>query len=116
MDVDVFAYSLRLVMSEVPGSITGAHSNFGPVMRVNVGDLFFPGEYLTGITQTSGPTTSAFLTGPTSVAFDFDDFSARTMDFQLITTVPEPVGACGLLVIPIFIRRRRSGPGTGRLS
>jgi hypothetical protein len=111
MSVDVSAMSLRVMMTQT--SIAGAHINFGPSIRVNVTNIDLSGQYLTGITQTSGPAPYAVsLTSPTSIAIDFDDFSERTMDFDLIaTSIPEPAlaGAAGLGGIGVLssVRRRR---------
>ena len=101
MSVDISAMSLRVMMQN--GSITGAHINFGPTIRVEVTNLSFPsappGTSLTGITQTDGPAPyDVLVTSPTSLAIDFNDFSERTMDFDLVTsTVPEP--ALALVVL-----------------
>jgi hypothetical protein len=104
MEVDLFLSSIRIIMQEIPGSIQGYSNNFGPVLRVNVSDLTFVGEYLSGIAQTSGPPVSgALITSSTSVAFDFKDFSARTMEFQLLTTVPEPQTGALLLAVGMML-------------
>ena len=110
MNVDVFATSIRVIMLD--GSLTGAHSNFGPTMRLNVTNIHFPGEYVSAINQTSGPAVYGYsITSPYSIAIDFDDFSARTMDFSL-TPAPEPASLALVnvaLSTAFLSRRRRNG-------
>jgi len=110
MDVDVFATSVRVIMLD--GSLTGAHSNFGPTVRLNVTNIHFPGQYVSAINQTAGPAVYGYsITSPYSIAIDFDDFSARTMDFAL-TPAPEPASLALLstaLATTFLSRRRRNG-------
>jgi hypothetical protein len=109
VDADVFGDTIRIVMTKVPGSFDGYHNNFGPAARVNFTDLHFPGQYITGVTQIGGPDASSFVTGWSSVAMEFQDFSERTMDFQLLTTTPEPTaaGLCGIGMMTALLRRTR---------
>ena len=106
MELDLFPHSMQLIT--VQTGIAGFSYNFGPVLRVNVTDLAFDGEYLTGITQTSGGGAySASLTSPTSIAIDLQSFGPGTQEFQFLTTVPEPHFSIPLIALMLLAARLR---------
>ena len=121
IELDVFASEFEIKILQVPGSNTGFTSFTGPVVRVNLSDLNpSGGGFISGITQTAGPTspiTSLFVSSPSSVGVDFVAFGVPVAGslpniyrFQLQTTIPEPATfslvAIGLVGI-ITVRRKR---------
>ncbi len=117
IEIDVLASAFQIKVLQVSGSITGFTSFTGTVLRVNLGDLNpSDGAFISGITQTAGPTSpigSLLVSSPSSVLVDFIAFGdpgagplPNIYKFQLQTTIPEPatfflvaIGLAGIVIV-----------------